>query len=77
MDQPEVHQHLSIWSHGSVEVLKHTLHQGIPISAAAGGVVPLVSVGRGGEQQRRAILSHHALHADQVGAVAAEQAMLA
>ena len=77
MDQPEVYQHLTVRPHGRVEMLEHTLHQGVPIRAAAGGVVALVPIGRAGEQQRGAVVAHHVRHQGGVGAVAAEQAMVA
>jgi hypothetical protein len=77
VDQPEVHQHLSIGPQGRPEMREHALHQRVPVRDAAGRVVALVAVGRAGEEQRRAVIAHDAGDGGGVGAVAAEQAVLA
>jgi hypothetical protein len=75
VDQPEVDQHLTVVRHRQVR--EYAAHQAVPVGDAARGVVALVTVGRRGEAQRRALAPHQRGDHLRVGGIATDQAVRA
>jgi hypothetical protein len=55
---------------------EHAPHQAVPIANAAGSVIPLLTVRRRGEAQRRRFPRHDAGHVCPIAAVAAPQTVI-